>query len=107
MQVLEAEWSYLNDPVRLADLARRHYRPYPGDGEPDRDLATACRRAPLRRRMRHPALPPMRCQYARGSETAPCRAMPVVAESVAAPARAGANDPVFRTSARRGCGDPA
>ncbi len=24
MRVLEAEWSYLNDPVRLADLARRH-----------------------------------------------------------------------------------
>lgn len=24
MHVLEAEWSYLNDPVRLADLTRRH-----------------------------------------------------------------------------------
>ncbi|MDY0881274.1 hypothetical protein ACFPL7_16930 [Dongia soli] len=24
IHVLEAEWSYLNDPVRLADLARRH-----------------------------------------------------------------------------------
>jgi hypothetical protein len=24
MHVLEAEWSYLNDPLRLADLARRH-----------------------------------------------------------------------------------
>ena len=24
MRVLEAEWSYLNDPVRLADLTRRH-----------------------------------------------------------------------------------
>ena len=24
IHVLEAEWSYLNDPLRLADLARRH-----------------------------------------------------------------------------------
>jgi len=24
IRVLEAEWSYLNDPLRLADLARRH-----------------------------------------------------------------------------------
>ena len=40
IHVLEAEWSYLNDPLRLADLARRHTDLLPTTPNQIGDIAT-------------------------------------------------------------------
>ena len=51
LRVLEAEWSYLNDPVRLADLARRHTDLTPAMASQIADFSV------LRERPAEPAVP--------------------------------------------------
>jgi hypothetical protein len=46
IHVLEAEWSYLNDPLRLADLARRHTDLLPTTPNQIGDIATLPPRQP-------------------------------------------------------------
>lgn len=46
IHVLEAEWSYLNDPLRLADLARRHTDLVPTTPGQIGDIATLPPRQP-------------------------------------------------------------
>ncbi len=46
IRVLEAEWSYLNDPPRLADLARRHTELAPTTPSQIRDFAELPARLP-------------------------------------------------------------
>lgn len=101
MRVLDAEWSYLNDPVRLADLTRRHTDLAPVmAGQIATFDSLAPRLAAPAPAEAAPGLPPMAA--APDSETAPV-AIPASAPAltvVAAPAEAApANDPVFQTSA--------
>lgn len=101
MRVLEAEWSYLNDPVRLADLTRRHTDLAPVMAS---QIATFDSLAPRPAETQDatPALPPL----AAAPEAAPPAiagevvATPVSAK-VAAPAAEPQNAPVFSTSAAK------
>ncbi|WP_303979911.1 hypothetical protein [Dongia mobilis] len=100
MRVLEAEWSYLNDPVRLADLTRRHTDLAPVMAS---QIATFEGLAPRPAEM--PALPPLAALPGQAPAGDPAvTAIPAsavvpapVTPTLAAPAPA--NDPVFQTSA--------
>ena len=101
MRVLEAEWSYLNDPVRLADLTRRHTDLAPVMAS---QIATfeALPPRPAAQPDMLPALPPL--ASAPEVEGAPQAEENMAATPVAAkvePAKKSAvpaNDPVFTTS---------
>lgn len=96
MRVLEAEWSYLNDPVRLADLTRRHTDLAPamaGQMASFESLAPRPQEIPGETPETVPALPPM--ASAPDAETAP---VAVPASAVVAAPAAEPNDPVFQTS---------
>ena len=64
IHVLEAEWSYLNDPLRLADLTRRHTELVPTTPGQIGDFATLPPRiedapAPIKPPAEAPAEPPL------------------------------------------------
>ncbi|MDY0871136.1 cell division protein FtsL [Dongia rigui] len=94
MRVLEAEWSYLNDPVRLADLTRRHTDLTPVMAS---QIATFDSLAPRPADAPEaaPALPPIAA-----APQADVVATPVAAKSIE-PAPAAENDPVFSTSSAK------
>ena len=94
MRVLEAEWSYLNDPVRLADLTRRHTDLAPVMAS---QIATFDSLAPRPAGTTDavPALPPLAAAPEAGGEVV---ATPV-STKVVEPAPEPQNDPVFSTSA--------
>jgi hypothetical protein len=105
MRVLEAEWSYLNDPVRLADLTRRHTDLTPVMAN---QIATFDRLAPRPAETPEtvPALPPIASAPEAVAPEADVVATPVVAKSVPAAAQP-ANDPVFSTSSAKADAAPA
>lgn len=96
MRVLEAEWSYLNDPVRLADLTRRHTDLAPVMAG---QIATFDSLAPRPADTKDaaPVLPPLAAAPEAGSDVV---ATPVSAK-VAAPAAEPQNAPAFSTSAAK------
>jgi hypothetical protein len=100
MRVLEAEWSYLNDPVRLADLTRRHTDLTPVMAS---QIATFDSLAPRPANAPEaaPALPPIA-----SLPEADVVATPVAAKTVQ-PAPASENDPVFSTSSAKSAAVPA
>lgn len=100
MRVLEAEWSYLNDPVRLADLTRRHTDLTPVMAS---QIATFDSLAPRPANAPEaaPALPPIA-----SLPEADVVATPVAAKTVQ-PAPASENDPVFSTSSAKPAAVPA
>jgi hypothetical protein len=72
IHVLEAEWSYLNDPLRLADLARRHTDLLPTTPNQIGDIATLPPRQPDQ-----PLTPPELAP----EQTAPSQATPPLLSS--------------------------
>jgi len=94
MRVLEAEWSYLNDPVRLADLTRRHTDLAPVMAGQIATFEGLVPR-PVEIDETAPALPPM----AAIPGEAPIAATPASAVVNAPAAVKSTNDPVFQTSA--------
>jgi len=58
IHVLEAEWSYLNDPLRLADLARRHTDLLPTTPNQIGDIASLPPRQPDQPPLDQPLAPP-------------------------------------------------
>jgi hypothetical protein len=94
MRVLEAEWSYLNDPVRLADLTRRHTDLAPVMAG---QIATFEGLLPRPAEIDEtaPGLPPMAAIPGEASIAATPASAVVTAPAAAKPA----NDPVFQTSA--------
>ncbi|MBK8161129.1 MAG: hypothetical protein IPK59_21015 [Rhodospirillaceae bacterium] len=95
MRVLEAEWSYLNDPVRLADLTRRHTDLAPVMAS---QIATIEGLAPRPAEM--PALPPLAALPGQApAGDAAVTAIPASAVVTTPVAPTPANDPVFQTSA--------
>ncbi|WP_374384053.1 hypothetical protein [Dongia sp.] len=95
MRVLEAEWSYLNDPVRLADLTRRHTDLTPVMAS---QIATfdALPPRPAAEPDAVPALPPL-ASAPQGEEAIVATHVAAKIETAKKPA-APANDPVFTTS---------
>ncbi|WP_374307153.1 hypothetical protein [Dongia sp.] len=99
MRVLEAEWSYLNDPVRLADLTRRHTDLAPVMAS---QIATFDGLAPRPAGATDavPALPPLAAApEAAGPEAGGDVVATPVSTKVVTPAPEPQNDPVFSTSA--------
>ncbi len=94
MRVLEAEWSYLNDPVRLADLTRRHTDLTPVMASQIATFESLLPR-PAATPEDVPALPPIA-----SAPEADVVATPVAAKSVQ-PATPPENDPVFSTSSAK------
>jgi hypothetical protein len=102
MRVLEAEWSYLNDPVRLADLTRRHTDLTPVMASQIATFESLAPR-PADAPEAVPTLPPI----ATAPET-DVVATPVAAKTVQpAPASVPENDPVFTTSSAKPAAAPA
>jgi len=98
MRVLEAEWSYLNDPVRLADLTRRHTDLAPVMAGQIATFESLAPR-PVGTQETAPVLPPLAALpgQAPGAEGAPVVATPasVVIPGAAAPQA----DTMFQTAA--------
>jgi hypothetical protein len=92
MRVLEAEWSYLNDPVRLADLTRRHTDLAPVMASQIATFESLVPR-PAATEDPAPALPPIAAAPEAGMVATP------VAAKVAVPAAPAQAEPVFNTSA--------
>jgi hypothetical protein len=91
IHVLEAEWSYLNDPLRLADLARRHTDLLPTTPAQIGDIATLPPRPPEFIGPPPPpdgsepeATPPLLSSAPQ--DIAPAEALPVAAPAAPAPA---------------------
>jgi hypothetical protein len=84
IHVLEAEWSYLNDPLRLADLARRHTDLLPTTPNQIGDIATLPPRQPDQ-----PLTPPELAP----EQTAPSQATPPLLSS-ATPQDIAPEDPM-------------
>lgn len=110
MRVLEAEWSYLNDPVRLADLTRRHTDLAPVMAGQIATLESLAPR-PVETEEPAPGLPPLAALPGQRPETVDqatgnpatdgaerLSATPASA-IVHAPAAAPENDAAFQTSA--------
>ncbi|MBI2254897.1 MAG: hypothetical protein HYU58_09790 [Proteobacteria bacterium] len=100
MRVLDAEWSYLNDPVRLADLTRRHTDLTPVMANQIATFESLAPR-PADAPEAAPAVPPIA-----SAPEADVMATPVAAKTVE-PAPAPENDPVFSTSAAKPAAAPA
>jgi hypothetical protein len=84
IRVLEAEWSYLNDPLRLADLTRRHTDLVPTTPGQIGDLSAL----------------PARIEDAAPEETAPMPAEPpLVSSAPQAPAEQSVEQPVVQVNA--------
>lgn len=102
MRVLEAEWSYLNDPVRLADLTRRHTDLTPVMASQIATFEGLLPR-PVETPEEAPALPPIA-----SAPEADVVATPVAAKAVQpAPQAQPENDPVFSTSSAKAEAAPA
>lgn len=84
IHVLEAEWSYLNDPLRLADLARRHTDLLPTTPNQIGDIATLPPRQPGQ-----PLTPPELAP----EQTAPSQATPPLLSN-ATPQEIAPEDPL-------------
>lgn len=84
IHVLEAEWSYLNDPLRLADLARRHTDLLPTTPNQIGDIATLPPRQPDQ-----PLTPPELAP----EQTAPSQATPPLLSN-ATPQEIAPEDPL-------------
>jgi hypothetical protein len=101
MRVLDAEWSYLNDPMRLADLTRRHTDLAPvmaGQIATFENLAPR----PIDMEETAPAMPPIAAlpdQKAPAGDEAPAIAMPASVRMQNPPDDAPQNAPAFQTSA--------
>jgi hypothetical protein len=100
MRVLDAEWSYLNDPVRLADLTRRHTDLTPVMASQIATFDSLALR-PADAPEAAPALPPIA-----SAPEADVVATPVAAKSVQ-PTPQSENDPVFSTSSAKADAAPA
>lgn len=101
MRVLEAEWSYLNDPVRLADLTRRHTDLAPVMAGQIATFESLAPR-PVGTEDAAPALPPLAAlpgQPPVAEGAAPVVATPASVVMPAPGAAAPQNDAVFQTSA--------
>ncbi len=97
MRVLEAEWSFLNDPVRLADLTRRHTDLAPVMASQIATFESLAPR-PAQNNETAPSAPPI-ASAPEGEVVATPVAAKVAAPAAVTPAAVAPAEPVFNTSA--------